>query len=270
MTTKPKGEMSFLEHLEELRWLLVRSTVAILIGALGAFFISDFIIEQVIFGPAKTDFITYQFFCELSQKMGVEADFCIKEFPFKIQNTNMGGQFSFLIWICFIAGFILAFPFVLWEIWKFIKPALYKTEQKYAVGFIVTTSLLFFMGVLFGYYLIVPLSIHFFGTFNISNTISNEFNLESYIGMIKTSVIACGLLFELPIIVYFLSKLGLVTPSFLRKYRKYAVVIILILAAIITPPDVLSQIIVTIPIMIIYEASILISFFVEKRAAKSV
>ncbi len=268
MTTKPKNEMSFLEHLEELRWLLVRSTIAILIASLFAFFISDFIIEQVIFGPVKTDFITYQIFCELSQKMGVEADFCIKEFPFKIQNTNVGGQFSFLIWICLIAGFILSFPYVLWQIWRFIQPALYKNEQKNAVLFIVSTTILFFIGILFGYYLIVPLSVHFFGTFNVSNTILNEFNLESYIGMIKTSVIACGLLFELPIIIYFLSKVGLVTPAFLRKHRKYAIVIVLILAAIITPPDVLSQMIVTIPIMIIYEASILISVFVEKRETK--
>lgn len=259
-------EMSFLDHLEELRWLLVRSTIAILILALGSFFISDFIFEKILFGPKNPDFITYRFFCEVTQFFGFQDnDICKVEMPFIIQNTDMGGQISFLIWTCITTGFILGFPFIIWEVWKFISPALYDNEKKYAKLFIFVSSLLFFLGVLFGYYIITPLSVYFFGSFSASAEIVNEFNLESYTGMIKTSVIACGLLFELPIIIYFLSKLGLITPTFMRKYRKIALVIVLILSAIITPPDVISQVIVAIPIMMLYEISIFISAFVTKR-----
>ena len=268
MAKNTPKEMSFLGHLEELRWLLVRSTAAILIAAGLSFFISDFIFNEIIFGPKDPNFITYHFFCELSQKFGLDDSLCVNEMPFIIQNVNMGGQVSILIWICIIAGFIISFPFILWEIWKFIKPALYDNEKKSAIWFILISSLLFFLGVLFGYFVIVPLSIYFFGTFQVSPEVVNEFNLESYIGLIKTSVIACGILFELPIIIYFLSKLGLVTPSFLRKYRKYTLIIVLILAAIITPPDILSQIIVAIPIMILYEISILISYLVQRKELK--
>ena len=266
---KPKGEMSFLEHLEELRWLLVRSISVILVLAGVAFFFSDFIYNEILFGPKNPDFITYKFFCQVTQYFNFEDQaICNAEMPFKIQNTNMSGQVTFMIWTCFTAGFIVGFPFVLWQIWNFISPALYPNEKKNAAAFIIVSSLLFFIGVLFGYYVIVPLSVYFFGTFSVSNDIVNEFNLESYTGMIKTSVIACGLIFELPIIIYFLSKIGLVTPQFLRKYRKYALVIVLIIAAIITPPDVVSQIIVTIPIMILYEISIFISAYVVKNNEK--
>jgi sec-independent protein translocase protein TatC len=204
----------------------------------------------------------------LSQSFGLDDSLCVKEMPFIIQNVNMSGQISILIWICIATGFILGFPFIVWEIWKFIRPALYESETKYARSFIIIASLLFFVGVLFGYYVITPLSVHFFGTFTVSDKIVNEFNIESYIGLIKTSTIACGLFFELPIIIYFLTKLGLVTPETLRKYRKYALIVVLLLAAIITPPDVLSQIIVAIPIMILYEISIFISVIVLKRDAK--
>lgn len=267
-TTSPK-EMSFLDHLEELRWLLIRSTSAILILAGASFFVSDFIFEKILFGPKDPNFITYQFFCKVTQIFGVEnADICNVKMPFIIQNTNMGGQVSFLIWTCITVGFIVGFPFVLWEIWKFISPALYEKEKKYAKAFIIISSLLFFLGVLFGYYIITPLSVYFFGSFSASAEIVNEFNLESYTGMIKTSSIACGLLFELPIFIYFLTKLGLVTPAFLRKYRKYALIIVLILSAIITPPDVISQVIVAIPIMVLYEVSILISLLVVKKELK--
>lgn len=259
-------EMSFLDHLEELRWVLVRSTIAILILAIGSFFISDFIFDNILFGPKNPDFVTYRFFCEVTQFFGFQdSDICNVKMPFIIQNTDMGGQISFLIWTCISAGFIIGFPFILWEVWKFISPALYDNEKKYAKLFIFTSSLLFFVGVLFGYYIITPLSVYFFGSFSASTEIVNEFNLESYTGMIKTSVIASGLLFELPIIIYFLSKLGLITPAFMRKYRKIALIIVLILSAIITPPDVISQVIVSIPIMILYEMSIFISAFVTKK-----
>lgn len=261
-------EMSFLDHLEELRWLLVRSSIAIVIVATGAFFFSDFIFETIIFGPKDPNFITYQFFCNLSKAVGLES-ICVTELPFVIQNTDVEGQVSLLIWTCITVGFILGFPYILWEFWKFISPALYENERKNAKLFIFVSSFLFFLGVLFGYFIIVPLSINFFATFSVSTEIKNEFNVDSYIGLIKTSVIACGLFFELPIIIYFLTKLGLVTPNFLRMYRKYAIVIVLILSAIVTPPDVVSQIVVAIPLLLLYEISILISAVVVKNQLKN-
>lgn len=269
MAKKNKNEMSFLDHLEDLRWLLVRSSAAIVIMAIVTYAFSDFIFDDIIFGPTHTDFITYRFFCDLAQSLGVTGDICVNELPFTIQNTSMEGQINVFIWTCITAGFILAFPYILYELWKFISPALYEKEKKGAIGFIVMSSVLFFLGVLFGYFVIVPLSINFVATFSVSNVVKNEFNLDSYIGMIKTSVIAAGLFFELPIIIYFLTKLGLVTPNFLRKYRKYAIVIVLIVAAIVTPPDVVSQITVAIPMLIIYELSIFLSVFVEKKRLKN-
>lgn len=269
MAKKNIAEMSFLDHLEELRWLLIRSTIAILVFAGASYFFIDFIYNDILFGPKNPQFITYQFFCDISNYFGFQdSDICDAKMPFIIQNTNMGGQVSFMIWTCITVGFIIGFPFILWEIWKFISPALYEKEKKYAVLFIVVSSLLFFLGVLFGYFLITPLSVYFFGSFSASPEIVNEFNLESYTGMIKTSVLASGLIFELPILIYFLTKLGLVTPDSLRKYRKYTLIIVLILAAIITPPDVISQIIVAIPIMLLYEISILISGVVVKKELK--
>lgn len=268
MAKKSMGEMSFLDHLEELRWLLVRSTIAILVCATVAFFFSDFIFNEIIFGPKDPNFITYRIFCELSTKLDLAESFCVKELPFNIQNTAIEGQISLLIWTCITAGFIIAFPYILWLLWKFISPALYEKERKYAKAFISIASLLFFLGVLFGYFVIIPMSVNFFATFTVSPEIKNDINIQSYIGMIKTSVIACGLIFEMPIIIYFLSKVGLVTPEFLRKYRKYAIVLILVVAAIVTPPDVVSQIVVSIPLLILYEISIFISAVVIKNKEK--
>lgn len=265
MAKKNKGEMSFLEHLEELRWLLVRSTIAILIAGTGVYFISDYIFESIIFGPTHPNFFTYRFFCEASHYIGFADSICIEELPFVIQNTSMEGQVNVFVWTCITAGFIIAFPFILWELWKFISPALYEHERKNAKLFIFIASLLFFLGVLFGYFVVVPMSVNFVATFSISSVVKNEFNLESYIGMIKTSVIASGLYFELPIIIYFLTKLGLVSANFLRTYRKYAIVIVLIIAAIVTPPDVVSQVTVAVPMLLIYEMSIFLSLFVAKK-----
>lgn len=258
-------EMSFLDHLEELRWLLVRSSAFILGGGVIAFIFSDFIFDKIIFAPKRSDFVTYQFFCKLAQRFNFDRSFCLEELPFEIQNRTMDGQFSVLIWTCISAGFIIAVPFILWEIWKFISPALYTQEKKYAKLFIFVSSLLFFMGVIFGYYVITPLSINFLANLQVSDIVKNQIDINSYIGLVKTTSIACGLVFELPIIIYFLSVLDLVTPKFLRDYRKYAIVLILIIAAIITPPDVVSQIIVSIPLLILYEVSIYISHFVQRK-----
>ena len=268
MEKKQLKEMSFLDHLEELRWLLIRSTVAVLIFATFTFFISDYIFDVIIFGPKSPDFITYRFFCDLSHQLGFADSICVTEMPFIIQNINVEGQVNILVWTCITAGFILAFPYILLQLWNFISPALYENERKHAKLFIFTASLLFFLGVLFGYFVVVPMSVNFFATFKVSDVVQNQFSFDSYIGMIKTSVIASGLFFELPIIIYFLTKLGLVTPSFLRQYWKYAVVIILIVAAIVTPPDVVSQLIVAIPMLLIYEASIFISSIVYKNQQK--
>lgn len=259
------GEMSFLDHLEELRWLLVRSTIAILVGACVAFAFSGFIFDEIIFAPKEASFVTYRFFCDLATTYDLDKSFCLQEIPFKIQSRTLDGQFSTDIWTAVTVGFILAFPFILWEFWKFISPALYAKERRYAVSFLVMASLLFFLGVLFGYFIIMPLSINFLGHYRISAVVENNIDLDSYLSLIKTTVISCGLVFELPILIYFLAKIGIVSSSFLRTYRRYAYVIILIIAAVVTPPDVVSQLIVTIPLIILYEVSIFIAASVQKN-----
>ncbi len=267
--TKPKNEMSFLDHLEELRWVLVRSSAAVVTMAIVSYFFADYIFDELIFGPTDPNFITYQFFCDASHFLGFADSICITELNFIIQNTDMEGQINVFVWICITAGFILAFPYILWQFWKFISPALYEKERKGAKVFIFVASILFFLGILFGYYVIVPMSVNFLANFSISSIVKNQFTISSYISMVKTAVIASGLFFELPVIIYFLTKLGLVGPAFLRTYRKYAVVIVLIVAAIVTPPDVISQITVAVPMLLIYEASIWISVIVEKNKKKN-
>ncbi|MGC1514448.1 MAG: twin-arginine translocase subunit TatC [Maribacter sp.] len=269
--TTPPNEMSFLDHLEELRWHLIRSTIAIVVIGTGAFLMRGFIFDTVIFGPKKMDFPTYRLFCDIATYFGFDSAFCAEKLPFTIQSRLMSGQFSAHIWTSIWAGFIIGFPYVLYEIWKFISPGLYEKERKNSRGFILIASLLFFLGVLFGYYVVAPLSINFLGTYQVSAEVTNEFDLASYISTVRASVIACGILFELPIIIFFLTKVGLVTPEIMRKYRKIALVVVLILSAVITPPDVASQIIVAIPILILYQVSIYISAMVlrqERRRAE--
>ncbi len=266
--SKNPNEMSFLDHLEELRWHLIRSTLAIVIVGIVAFTMSGFIFDSIIFTLTKMDFPTYEFFCRAATFIGIDSDFCADELPFTIQNRTMGGQFSADIWTSIWAGFIISFPYVLYEMWKFISPGLYEKERKNSRGFIIIASLLFFLGVLFGYYVVAPLSIHFLGTYRVSEMVVNEIDISSYISALRTSVIACGILFELPIIIFFLTKVGLITPEIMRKYRKIALVIVLILSAVITPPDVTSQIIVAIPVVILYQISIYISKIALKREAK--
>ncbi|SFW14954.1 sec-independent protein translocase protein TatC [Sinomicrobium oceani] len=268
MAKKKQEEMSFLDHLEELRWHLIRSTLAIVIVGFLAFLAKDFIFDTIIFGPKKADFVTYEFFCKLSRSLGMDDSFCSGDLPFRIQSRTMAGQFSAHIWTAIWAGFIIAFPYILYEFWRFISPGLYENERKNARGFILIASLLFFTGVLFGYYIISPLSINFLATYQVSEEVHNDIDLTSYIATIRSSVISCGLIFELPIVIFFLTKIGLVTPEFLKKYRKIALVIVLILSAVITPPDITSQIVVSIPIIILYEASIIISRYVLRKQEK--
>lgn len=262
---KEAAEMSFLDHVEDLRWHLIRASLAVIIAATAAFLAKGFIFDILLFGPTDPDFFTYDILCKMSSMVGLEGGFCFDEMPFTIQSRTMGGQFSAHIWTSITAGFIIAFPYVLYEFWKFISPAMHTNERSTARGFIFISSVLFFLGVPFGYYLITPLSINFLGKYQVSEKVLNEFDIGSYIALVRSSVIACGLIFELPIVIYFLTKIGLVTPPFLRKYRKFALVIVLIISAIITPPDILSQIIVAIPVLILYEISIMISRIVTKK-----
>ena len=269
MAKKNQSEMSFLDHLEVLRWVLIRSTIAILIGATVAYNFSDFIFDVIIFGPKDGNFITYRWFCELAAQYDLDKSFCLEELPFQLQNRTMEGQFSMLIWTSITAGFIISFPFILWELWKFVSPALYEKEKKNIKYFIAIASFLFFLGVAFGYFILTPLSINFLANLTISTQVENQIDIDSYIGLVKTTSLATGLVFELPIVIFFLAKMGLVTAKFLRDYRRYAIVIILIIAAIVTPPDVISQIIVTIPLWILYEVSIFIALFVSKKDKQS-
>lgn len=260
-----ENDMSFLSHLEELRWHLIRSSLAIVIIGTFAFIAKDFIFDTLIFGPKKADFFTYKLFCNLSQLMGQGTSFCISELPFRIQSRSVSGQFSAHLWTSITAGFIISFPYILMEFWRFISPGLLTHERKNARGFIFIASLLFFLGVLFGYYIVTPLSINFLGNYTVSNEVFNDFDLDSYISLLRAAVLSSGFIFELPILMYFFTKIGLVTPDFLKNNRKFAIVIVLSISAIITPPDIASQIIVTIPILILYEVSIVISKIVYKR-----
>lgn len=268
MTSKKSDEMSFLQHLEVLRWHLVRSSIAILLFTIICFIGKSFLFDVVIFGPKEPDFITYQVFCDLSRAIGIVELFCLDKMPFEILNTKMAGQFSTHIWVSLIAGFILAFPYVLYEVWLFVKPGLKITEKKYSKGVIFFASILFALGVLFGYYLITPLSIQFLGTYSVSAEVKNLIDLNSFISIVSTVTLAAGLIFELPIVVYFLSKIGLLTPEWMRQYRKHAFIVTLILSAVITPPDISSQVLVSLPILFLYEISIRICARVVKNQKK--
>ncbi len=261
----PKAEMSFLQHLEELRWHLVRSSAAIFIFALIAFFNKEFIFDKLILAPKNADFPTYKFLCLLGQKLHLDESMCIKELSFTLINIDMSGQFSTHMSVSLYAGLVLAFPYVIWELWRFIKPGLHNHERKYANGIVFFTSLLFFMGVLFGYYVITPMSVNFLGTYQVSTLVANQISLGSFISTVTTLTLMTGVVFELPILVYFLTKIGVLTPDFMRHYRRHAIVVLLIIAAIITPPDVTSQILVTIPLMVLYEVSIFVSAYVLKQ-----
>jgi sec-independent protein translocase protein TatC len=258
-------EMSFLDHLEDLRWHLIRASVAVVIVAMAAFLAKDFIFDVLLFGPKNPDFPTYKLLCRIATNIGLEDSFCFTESQFRIQSRTMAGQFSAHIWTSIVAGFIISFPYVLYEFWKFISPGLHENERNTSRGFILIASLLFFIGVLFGYYVVAPLSINFLGSYRVSDQVFNDFDLSSYIGLVRASVLASGLIFELPILIYFLTKIGVVTPQFLRKYRKFALVIVLIISAIITPPDIASQVIVSVPVLLLYEISIYISAWVLRK-----
>jgi sec-independent protein translocase protein TatC len=258
------GEMSFLEHLEELRWHLVRSSAAVVAGAVIVFINRQFIFDSILFAPKYPGFVTNRFFAWLAEIFN-SPDLHINTKPFEIINMDMAGQFTTHLNIALVGGIIISIPYILWEFWSFIRPALYDKEKRYATGAVFYSSLLFLLGVLFGYYLIVPLTTHFFGSYRVSEEVVNQINLNSYISSVSTIVLGSGIVFELPIIIYFLSKVGIISSSFLYKYRKHAYIILLLLAAIITPPDILSMLLVSGPLVLLYELGVILSKRIEKK-----
>lgn len=252
-------EMGILDHLEELRWHVIRAVLAILVFTGVAFVANEIVFGKIILGPSKTNFLTYQFFCKMSTLT------CIDSLPFVLQNRDMTGQFTMHIAASIAFGFICAFPYVFWEIWRFVAPALYNDERNVARGATFFVSLLFAIGVFFGYFLITPLSINFLSNYQVDPTILNEIDISSYVTTVAMLTLGCGLMFQLPIVVFFLSQVGIVTPELMRTYRKHSIVVILFIAALITPPDVISQCLVGFPIWVLYEISILISASIQKK-----
>ncbi len=250
--------MSFLEHLEVMRWHLLRSIAAIVILALVAFVFKDIVFDTIILAPKEPPFPTNRWLCRLGEILNLQR-ICINQDPFTLQTVKMAEQFSMHIMVSLVAGIVVAFPYIFWEFWRFIVPALYENEKRTASGAVFYTSLLFILGVLFGYYIIAPLSVNFLGNYRVSESVISAPTLRSYVGTITSVVLAAGIVFQLPILVYFLSRVGLVTPGFLKRYRRHALVLIVTLSAIITPPDVFSQVLVALPLLVLYEIGIAIS-----------
>ena len=255
------GNMSFLQHLEELRWRLVRCAIVIVLLAIVIWYFQEEIMVNLFLSMKDKDFVTFRLLC---QYIGV----CVEEIPVKMQSMTVSGQFTYALMMSFLGGLVISFPYVFYQIWSFIKPGLKQREKKIVNGLVFYVSLLFFLGILFGYFLVAPLSVQFFGSYQISKQIENNFTIGSYMSTIFSTVFYSGLFFLLPVVSYLLTKIGLINVSFLIKYRKHAIVAILILAAIITPPDITSQIIVSIPIIILYEIGILVSKRAERLAKK--
>ena len=267
-TQESENEMSFLDHLEALRWHILRSLSAVIILAIAAFFSKKLLFHDIILAPSRTDFWTYRMLCKLSVYLD-QPFLCVEKLSFIIQSRTLTGQFATHIGVSFVAGIILAFPYVFWEIWRFIKPGLYPKERNLTRGAVFFVSLLFFLGISFGYWILSPLSINFLANYQIDESIQNEVDLMSYIEMLVMMVFACGLMFQLPMVILILAKGGIVTASFLKSYRRHAILIIVVIAAILTPsPDMFSQVIVSLPIYLLFEISILLAARVEKQAAR--
>jgi sec-independent protein translocase protein TatC len=243
--------MPFLEHLEELRWRLVRCAIAILVVSAVIWYYQEWIIDTLFLSMKDPSFITYRLFCQY-------FSICIEEIPLKMQSTTMAGQFSYGLMMSVMGGVVVSFPYVFHQLWSFIKPGLKQNEKSAVKGLVFYVSILFFLGILFGYFIVAPLCVQFFGTYQISKNIENIFTISSYMSTIISTVFYSGLLFLLPVIAFILGKMGVVTADFLRKYRKHSIVGVLIIAAVITPPDLISQIIVAIPIVLLYEISIIV------------
>lgn len=257
-------EMGFLDHLEELRWHIIRSLVAIIVLSIAAFVAKDFVIDTVILGPSKTDFWTYRTLCNLADLLN-SPSLCIDQLSFELVSRKLSSQFMTHISVSFAVGLVLGFPYLFWEIWRFIRPGLYPKERNASRGATFSVSLLFILGVLFGYFIISPISVRFFASYEVSPSLQNLFDLSSYIRTVTMIVFGSGLLFQLPVIVYFLTKAGIVSSRLMITYRKHSIVVILILGAMITPPDPFSQVLIALPLMLLYQLSITIAKRIEKR-----
>ena len=257
--------MTFIDHLEELRWHIIRAVSSIFVFSIVAFCSKKLVFHDIILGPSRTDFWTYRMLCKLGEMMNSPL-LCIDELPFIIQSRQMTGQFTMHITSSIVVGLICAFPYAFWEIWRFIRPGLYDEERSASSGAVFFVSMLFGLGVLFGYYIVAPLSINFLSNYQLDPSILNEFDIVSYVSTVTMLVLACAIMFQLPVVVYFLSKAGIVTPALMRQFRKHSIVVILIISAIITPPDVMSQLLVAFPLVILYQIGIAISASIEKKA----
>jgi sec-independent protein translocase protein TatC len=261
----PQAEMSFLGHLEALRWHLVRAVGVVMVLALTWFFLKELLFDGILLAPKNPQFLTYRVLCHLSDRLQLGEDLCIREIPFRLIATDISSQFTTHMWVAFVAGLVTGFPYVVWELWRFIKPALHEKERRYANGIVFYTSFLFITGVLFGYYIITPMTVNFLGNYQVSTEVQNMISLDSFISTVTTMTLITGIVFELPIVVYFLSKVGILSPKFMRDYRKHAIVVILILSAVITPTsDATTLIMVAIPLYILYEVSIFVSAYVVR------
>ncbi|MDX5347915.1 MAG: twin-arginine translocase subunit TatC [Hymenobacteraceae bacterium] len=260
-------EMTFVDHLEALRWHLIRAVASILVFFFIAFSAKTYVFHYLILGPSRPDFITYQLMCRLGEYLN-SPGLCISEITFTLQSRQMSAQFTMHLLVSLILGLVAAFPYAFWEIWRFIKPGLYPNEQKHSRGAVFFVSILFLIGVAFGYFIVAPLSINFLASYQVDPTIINEFDLSSYISTLTSLTLACGLMFELPVIVYFFTKAGILTPELMRLYRRHALVVIFIISAIITPPDVMSMMLIAFPLLLLYEVSIWVSAAIRKSDIK--
>ena len=267
-----EDEMSFIDHLEALRWHVVRSLLVIMASAIVFFIFIDWIFDHVIMGPTQNNFISYRVLCSLSHMLRMGDSLCMPPMELNLQVNSVSGTFMSSITIAFAGGIIVALPYVLWEVWRFVRPALKPNELQYTRGVIFWISFFFFIGAAFGYFLLAPFTFNFLANYKIGTLgiLIYRPTLTDYLDSLIDITLGAGVAFELPMASWILSKMGLVTPSFLRSYRKYAYVVLLVLAAIITPsPDWGSQMIVVIPLVILYELSILISARVNKNQEKS-
>jgi sec-independent protein translocase protein TatC len=261
-------EMSFLDHLEELRWHIIRAAVAILVFMIVAFIFIEEIFDNVLLAPSKTDFWTYRQMCRLADYTGY-ADLCVKSLDFKLQSLGFSDQFTMSMTSSFFIGLCFAFPYAFWEVWRFIKPGLRQSEKNAARGGVFYVSFLFLLGLLFGYYIVTPLAVNFLVNYRLSSQIENNIDITSYISTIVTLSLGCALIFQMPIVAFVLSKVGVLTPKFMKEYRKHAWIVILIVAGIITPsPDLYSQVLVALPLMLLYEVSIIVSGSIERARLK--
>lgn len=263
----PQAEMGFLDHIEALRWHIVRSVVAVVVLAIAVFIKVEWIFDRIILGPAHNDFVSYKWFCALGRFFHYDS-FCLGEVHMEFQNTAVTGQFMMGMSVSMMLGFILAFPYILWELWRFIKPALKPAEVRYARGIVFWCSLLFFTGVLFAYFILAPYTINFFGGYQLSPKFKNIITIDNYYDTMSNLVLALGIVFELPIVVYFLSRIGILTPAFMKDKRKYAILILFLLSEIITPPDLFSCLLVFIPLYVLFELSVFISARAIRQRAK--